>query len=79
MFASLTRYIDFAKSSDARLPRMVAEIDVIAYAITSISATMRGKRASDDFAKSIYRVKDANMDYANSAIARIFSISDIAN
>ena len=37
---------------------------------------MRGKRASDDLAKSIYRFKDANMDYANSAIARIFSISE---
>ena len=32
---------------------------------------MRGKCASDDIAKSIYRFKD----YANSAIARIFSIS----
>ena len=30
MFASLIRYIDFARSSDARLPRMVAEIDVTA-------------------------------------------------
>ena len=30
MFASLKRYIDFARSSDARLPRMVAEIDVTA-------------------------------------------------
>ena len=37
---------------------------------------MRSKRASDDLAKSIYRFKDANMDYANSAIARIFSISE---
>ena len=37
---------------------------------------MRGKRASDDLAKSIYRFKDANIDYANSAIARIFSISE---
>ena len=30
MFASLKPYIDFARSSDARLPRMVAEIDVTA-------------------------------------------------
>ena len=37
---------------------------------------MRGKRTSDDLAKSIYRCKDANPDYANSAIARIFSISE---
>ena len=37
---------------------------------------MRGKRTSDDLAKSIYRCKDANTDYANSAIARIFSISE---
>ena len=35
---------------------------------------MRGKRTSDDLAKSIHRFKDANPDYANSAIARIFSI-----
>ena len=37
---------------------------------------MRGKRTSDDLAKLIYRFKDANPDYANSAIARIFSISE---
>ena len=37
---------------------------------------MRGKRPSDDLAKSIYRFKDANPDYANSAIAQIFSISE---
>ena len=37
---------------------------------------MRGKRTSDDFAKSIYPFKDANQDYANSAIAQIFSISE---
>ena len=30
MFASLKRYIDFARSSDSRLPRMIAEIDVTA-------------------------------------------------
>ena len=42
----------------------------------SISATMRGKRTSDDLAKSIYRFKDANPDYANSAIAQNFSISE---
>ena len=47
---------------------------LISDAIISISATMRGKRTSDDLAKSIYRFKDANPDYANSAIARIFSI-----
>ena len=46
-------------------------------AIISISATMRGKRTSDDLAKSIYRFKDANPDdCAKSAIARIFSISE---
>ena len=37
---------------------------------------MRGKHTSDDLAKSIYRFNDANPDYANSAIARIFSISE---
>ena len=42
----------------------------------SISATMRGKRTSDDLAKLIYRFKDGNPDYASSAIARIFSISE---
>ena len=42
----------------------------------SIFATVRGKRTSDDLAKSIYRFKDANPDYANSASARIFSISE---
>ena len=35
---------------------------------------MRGKRTSDDFAKLIYRFNDANPHYANSTIARIFSI-----
>ena len=49
---------------------------LISHAITSISATMRGKCASDDFSKWIYRFKDANPDSANSAIARIFSISE---
>ena len=49
---------------------------LISDAIISISATMRGKRTSDDLAKSKYRFKDANPDYANSAIARIFSISE---
>ena len=48
----------------------------ISDAITSISATMRGKRTSDDLAKLIYRFKDTNPDYSNSAIARIFSISE---
>ena len=37
---------------------------------------MRGKRTSDDLAKSIYRYKDANPNNTNSAIARIFSISE---
>ena len=37
---------------------------------------MRGKRTFDDLAKSIYRFKDANPDYANSAIDRIFTISE---
>ena len=37
---------------------------------------MQGKHTSDDLAKSIYRFKHANPDYANSAIARIFSISE---
>ena len=48
----------------------------ISDAIASISAPVPGKRTSDDLAKSIYRFKDANPDYANSAIARIFSISE---
>ena len=47
---------------------------LISDAITSISATC--KHTSDDLAKSIYRFKDANPDYANSAIARIFLISE---
>ena len=37
---------------------------------------MRGKRSSDNLAKSIYRFKDANPDYANTAVIRIFSISE---
>ena len=45
-------------------------------AITSICATTRGKRASDALSKLIYHFKDANPDYANSAIALIFSISE---
>ena len=49
---------------------------LISDAIISISATMRGKHTSDDLAKLIYRLKDANTDYANSAIARFFSISE---
>ena len=49
---------------------------LISDAIISISATMRGKRTSDDLAKSTYRFKDANPDYANSAIARTFWISE---
>ena len=49
---------------------------LISDAIILISATMPGKRTSDDLAKSIYRFQDANPDYANSAIARIFSISE---
>ena len=48
---------------------------MISDASMSISATMRGKRTSDDLAKLIYRFKDANPNYANSAIARIFWIS----
>ena len=45
-------------------------------AIASISATTRGKRASDALAKLIYHFKDANPYYANSGIARIFPISE---
>ena len=37
---------------------------------------MRGKSLFDDLAILIYRFKDANPDYANSIIARIFSISE---
>ena len=37
---------------------------------------MRSKRTFDDLAKSIYRFKNVNPDYANSAITRIFSISE---
>ena len=44
---------------------------LISDVIISISATMRGKRTSDDLAKSIYRFK-----YANPEISRIFSISE---
>ena len=59
--------------------KKVARLDtnlLISDAIISIPTTMRGKRTSDDPAKSIYRFKDANPDYANSAIARIFSSSE---
>ena len=49
---------------------------LISDAIISISATMRSKHTPDDLAKSIYRFKDANPEYANSAIAQIFSISE---
>ena len=49
---------------------------LISDAVITISATMRGKSASDDLAKSIYRFEDAKMDYANSAIARILSLSE---
>ena len=41
---------------------------LISDAIISISATVRGKRTSDDLAKLIYGFKDANPDYANSTI-----------
>ena len=64
---SIDRFKKFARLGTSLL---------ISDAIISISATMRGKRTSDDLAKSIYRFKDANPDYANSAIARIFSISE---
>ena len=37
---------------------------------------MRSKHTSDDLAKSIYRFKYANPDYPDSAIARIFLISE---
>ena len=50
----------------------------ISYAIISISATIRGKRTSDDLAKLIYRFKNANTDYATLAIDRSFSISESA-
>ena len=64
-------YRSFQKVHETRSTSLL-----ISDAIISISATMRGKRTSDDLAKSIYRFKDANPDYANSAIARIFSISE---
>ena len=48
---------------------------LISDATISISATMQGKRISDDLGKLVYRFKDANPDYANSAIARIYLIS----
>ena len=64
---SIDRFKKFARLGTSLL---------ISDAIIPISATMRGKRTSDDLAKSIYRFKDANPDYANSAIARIFSISE---
>ena len=51
---------------------------LISDVITSISATMRGKRLYDDLAKSINRSKNANTDYATLAIARSFSISESA-
>ena len=56
----------------ARLGTSLLAIDAIA----SISATTRGKRASDALAKLIYHFKDTNPLYENSAIARIFSISE---
>ena len=64
---SIDRFKKFARLGTSLL---------IGDAITSISATMRGKRTSGDLAKSIYLFRDANPDYANSAIARIFSISE---
>ena len=68
----------FSQSSIDRFKKFarLGTILAISDAIASISATMRGKRTSDDLAKSIYRFKDANPDYANSAIAQIFSISE---
>ena len=49
MFASLKRYIDFARSSDARLPRMVAEIDVTASQIKRLVPSLANflKRSID--------------------------------
>ena len=64
---SIDRFEKFARLGTSLL---------ISDAIISISATMRGKRTSDDLEKSMYRFEDANRDYANSAIARIFSISE---
>ena len=64
-------FVDRFKSF-ARLGRSL----FIADDITSISATMRGKRASDDLAKSTYPFKDENPENANSTIARILSISE---
>ena len=39
-FASLKRYIDFARSSDVRLHRMVAEIDIIASLIKRMVSSL---------------------------------------
>ena len=64
---SIDRFKKFARLSTSLL---------ISDAMISISATMRGKRTSDDLAKLIYHFKDANPDYANSSIARNFSISE---
>ena len=66
-FMNIDRFKNFAR---------LGTILLISDAIISISATMRGKRTSDDLEKLIYRFKDANPEYANSAIARIFSISE---
>ena len=44
MFASLKLYIDFARSSGARLPRMVAEIDVIASLIKRLVPSLVNAR-----------------------------------
>ena len=64
-------FIDrFKKFAKLRTSLLVSD------AIASISTTTRDKRASGALAKLIYRFKDANPYYANSAIARIFSISE---
>ena len=66
-YCSINRFKKFARLGTSLL---------INDAIISISATMRGKHTSEYLAKSIYRFKDANPDYANSAISQIFSISE---
>ena len=47
-FAYLKRYIDFARSSDVSLPRMVAEIDVIASLIKRLVPSLANLKRSID-------------------------------
>ena len=65
-FASLKWYIDFARSSDVRLPHMVADIDVKASLIKRLVPSLANflKRCIDT--KVFYRCTTAEADRASS-------------